>query len=173
MLLSFVNFYVINNQYWTIIRWEEFVEIHAWGCRNPARISQSNFCPVNTSCIRCNCPHFIPCASSVSGCCARSVAFSGCLQKERTSKAVVLMYYGTSKAAEMRKILGAFYRPISPRAQGWRQKTKARHTTRKRVGPMSSGSCLWSSLLSKMEMMLCCLGLVKALFGGNNPDLHA
>ena len=25
--------------------------MHAGGCRNPARISQSNFCPVNTSCI--------------------------------------------------------------------------------------------------------------------------
>ena len=83
--------------------------MHAGGCRNPARISQSNFCPVNTSCIRCDSAHFKPRASSVSGCCARSVAFSGCLQKERTSKAVVLMYYGTSKAAEMRKILGAFY----------------------------------------------------------------
>ena len=81
----------------------------------------------------------MPRASSVSGCCARSVAFSGCLQKERTSKAEVLMYYGTSKAAEMRKVLGAFYRPISQRAQGSRQKTNARHTTRKRVGPMSSG----------------------------------
>ena len=138
--------------------------MHAGGCRNPARISQSNFCPVNTSCIRCDSAHFKPRASSVSGCCARSVAFSGCLQKERTSKAVVLMYYGTSKAAEMRKILGAFYRPISQRAQGSRQKTKARHTTRKRVGPMSYGSCLWSSLLSKMEMMLCCLGLVKGPF---------
>ena len=97
-------------------------------------------------------------------CCTCGITLLVCLEKEKTSKAVLLMYYGTSKAAETRKIKGAFSRPISQRVQGSQQKTKARHTTRKWVRPMSSGSCLWSSFLSKMEMMLCCLVLVKGRF---------